>query len=322
MEVEPEVNIKEIEFTNEKTNNILLNEYENNINKLLPDNITISIRELVHPHFGCYLWPGSYVLASYIWNYRYKFVNATTIELGSGVSLPSLLIAKLKYEYIQKHECLNNKNSSISNKILSPTIITDISNPRFILSNIQKEVKQNNLRLNEQSSFYEIDMEEENNKNIDYLTQYNIFVEPLYWGIHDTLVEIKQKLSNIPTSFTSNNNYKIDYILAADNFFIPKDYEDILSTVSIIFRNYPNAKFITTYQERSSQRTIQHLLDEWNMKAVVVPLSSFNCNVNDLVVKEDQNSTETSSIKNEIDNNLHFGGSIYSIFLLIIESNK
>ncbi|OUM66369.1 hypothetical protein PIROE2DRAFT_28244, partial [Piromyces sp. E2] len=200
------------------------------------DNVTISIQELVHPHFGCYLWPGSYVLASYIWNYRYKFVNATTIELGSGVSLPSLLIAKLKYEYLQKQ-----KQQSNSNNELSPTIITDISNPRFILSNIQRE--------------------------------YNIFVEPLYWGIHDTLVDITQKLKNIST--VSNNNYSIDYILAADNFFIPKDYEDILSTVSFIFRNYPTAKFITTYQERSSQRTIQHLLDEWNMKASIVSLNSF-----------------------------------------------
>jgi len=174
------------------------------------------------------------------------------------------------------------------------------------------------LALNEQSSLYNLEMKEEENNEIDNTIQYNIFVEPLYWGIHDTLVNITKKLKNIsvPNTFSSNNNYKIDYILAADNFFIPKDYEDILSTVSFIFRNYPTAKFITTYQERSSQRTIQHLLDEWNMKASIVPLSSFNCNVNDLVIKEDQKPTET---KNEIDNNLHFGGSIYSIFLLIIE---
>lgn len=56
------------------------------------------------------------------------------------------------------------------------------------------------------------------------------------------------------------------------------------------------------------------------MKATLIPLSSFNCNVNDLVMKEDDKpTTTTSSNNNEIDNNLHFGGSIYSIFLLIIE---
>jgi len=35
--------------------------------------------------------------------------------------------------------------------------------------------------------------------------------------------------------------------------------------------------------------------------------------------EDDKPTTTTSSNNNEIDNNLHFGGSIYSIFLLIIE---
>ena len=145
-------------------------------------------------------------------------------------------------------------------------------------------------------------------------------MEPLYWGVLDTLESIIQKINNInvATIPPNNNSYTIDYILAADNFFIPKDYEDILATISFIFRNYPKAKFITTYQERSSQRTIQHLLDEWNMKASLIPLSTFNCNVNDLVIREENEEEETTS-KTEIDNNLNFGGSIYSIFLLIIE---
>lgn len=318
VDTELDVNIKEIEFSNEQNEKIQFQTIEKVIDQLLPDNITISIQELVHPHFGCYLWPGSYVLASYIWNYRYKFINATTIELGSGVSLPSLLIAKLKHENYRMQKQLNNNN----NKGLFPTVITDISNPRFILENVQKEVKLNAMQLNEKSSFYEPIMDNDDDivGEIDNI-QYNIFVEPLYWGILDTLVTITEKLNWLST--TSNENYTIDYILAADNFFIPKDYEDILATVSFIFRNYPKAKFITTYQERSSQRTIQHLLDEWNMKATLIPLSSFNCNVNDLVMKEDDKpTTTTSSNNNEIDNNLHFGGSIYSIFLLIIEPKK
>ncbi|KAG4084492.1 hypothetical protein H8356DRAFT_1744295 [Neocallimastix lanati (nom. inval.)] len=318
VEVVPDVNIKEIEFSNESNDNIPTNNSDKVQDKLLPDNIIISIQELVHPHFGCYLWPGSYVLASYIWYYKYEFINKTTLELGSGVSLPSLLLAKLKYEYFKNR---NKKFTPINE--LPPTIITDISKPRFILTNIQKEVILNDMKLNENSSVNdkienEIDINDNCNSNNDI--QYNIFVEPLYWGVLDTLESIIQKINNInvATIPPNNNSYTIDYILAADNFFIPKDYEDILATISFIFRNYPKAKFITTYQERSSQRTIQHLLDEWNMKASLIPLSTFNCNVNDLVIREENEEEETTS-KTEIDNNLNFGGSIYSIFLLIIE---
>lgn len=69
----------------------------------------------------------------------------------------------------------------------------------------------------------------------------------------------------------------IDYIIASDCFYDPSVFEDILVTVSFLL-NRPTSesspvKFLFTYQDRSSDWSIDHLLQKWHLKCVKVNLS-------------------------------------------------
>lgn len=72
---------------------------------------------------------------------------------------------------------------------------------------------------------------------------------------------------------------KLDIILASDCFYDTKDFEDIIATVSFMLERNKGAQFIFTYQERSSARTIEHLLERWNLSARQIPLSDFGAGV-------------------------------------------
>lgn len=61
----------------------------------------------------------------------------------------------------------------------------------------------------------------------------------------------------------------IDLILGSDCFYEPNVFEDILVTTSYLFDKNPSAKFFCTYQERSSDWSIEHLLAKWNLKCQV-----------------------------------------------------
>lgn len=61
----------------------------------------------------------------------------------------------------------------------------------------------------------------------------------------------------------------IDLILGSDCFYEPNVFEDILVTISYLFDKNPSAKFFCTYQERSSDWSIEHLLAKWNLKCQV-----------------------------------------------------
>lgn len=66
----------------------------------------------------------------------------------------------------------------------------------------------------------------------------------------------------------------VDLILGSDCFYEPAVFEDILVTVSFIVDLNPNAKFLCTYQERSSDWTIESLLAKWNLKCQVHSISN------------------------------------------------
>ncbi|XP_015735297.1 methyltransferase-like protein 23 isoform X2 [Coturnix japonica] len=68
----------------------------------------------------------------------------------------------------------------------------------------------------------------------------------------------------------------IDIILGSDVFFDPKDFEDILTTVSFLLEKNPHAQFWTTYQVRSADWSIEALLYKWRLKSIHVPLHSFS----------------------------------------------
>lgn len=64
-----------------------------------------------------------------------------------------------------------------------------------------------------------------------------------------------------------------DIIISSDCFYEPTVFEDILVTVSYFLEN-SNAKFLCTYQERSSDWSIEALLKKWNLKCSLIDLDS------------------------------------------------
>lgn len=69
----------------------------------------------------------------------------------------------------------------------------------------------------------------------------------------------------------------IDYIIASDCFYDPTVFEDILVTVSFLLNtatcDTTPVKFLFTYQNRSSDWSIEHLLQKWHLKCSKVSLA-------------------------------------------------
>lgn len=69
----------------------------------------------------------------------------------------------------------------------------------------------------------------------------------------------------------------IDYIIASDCFYDPTVFEDILVTVSFLLNtatcDTSPVKFLFTYQNRSSDWSIDHLLQKWHLKCSKVSLA-------------------------------------------------
>ena len=66
----------------------------------------------------------------------------------------------------------------------------------------------------------------------------------------------------------------IDFILGSDCFYDPLLFEDILVTVSYLLRRNPGARFLFSYQERSSDWSIEHLLLKWQLRCKVINISN------------------------------------------------
>lgn len=67
----------------------------------------------------------------------------------------------------------------------------------------------------------------------------------------------------------------LDYIIGADCFYDPTVFEDILVTISFLLsskESTTDTKFLFTYQERSADWSIDHLLKKWNLKCSNVSL--------------------------------------------------
>lgn len=66
----------------------------------------------------------------------------------------------------------------------------------------------------------------------------------------------------------------LDLILGSDCFYEPSVFEDIIATVAYLLENNLNAKFLCTYQERSSDWSIEHLLNKWDLSCSVINISN------------------------------------------------
>ncbi|KAI4876917.1 hypothetical protein NFI96_030231 [Prochilodus magdalenae] len=95
----------------------------------------------------------------------------------------------------------------------------------------------------------------------------SVSVVGLTWG------QVSPELLSLPP---------VDIILGSDVFYEPEDFEDVLVTVLLLLKHNPNAQFWTTYQERSTDWSIEALLHKWNLKCVDVPLETFHANRNHL----------------------------------------
>ncbi|XP_068156133.1 histone-arginine methyltransferase METTL23 [Drosophila tropicalis] len=69
----------------------------------------------------------------------------------------------------------------------------------------------------------------------------------------------------------------LDLIIAADCFYDPSVFEDIIVTVAFLLERNSDAKFIFTYQERSADWSIEALLKKWKLQALPI-----NVNMDDL----------------------------------------
>ena len=65
----------------------------------------------------------------------------------------------------------------------------------------------------------------------------------------------------------------LDLILGSDCFYEPSVFEDIVVTVAFLLERNPRAKFLCTYQERSADWSIEHLLTKWDLTCSQIPLT-------------------------------------------------
>ncbi|XP_029641088.1 methyltransferase-like protein 23 [Octopus sinensis] len=74
----------------------------------------------------------------------------------------------------------------------------------------------------------------------------------------------------------------VDIILGSDCFYNLKDFEDILVTVSFILEKNGECQFWCTYQERSSDQSIEPLLKHWDLNCSQVSLAEFQADGPDI----------------------------------------
>ncbi|KAH9110787.1 hypothetical protein LEN26_008127 [Aphanomyces euteiches] len=67
---------------------------------------------------------------------------------------------------------------------------------------------------------------------------------------------------------------QVDILVAADCFYNPGDFEDVVATMACILERNPGCAVITTYQLRSIYYTIQPSLTRWRLQAREIPHKS------------------------------------------------
>lgn len=71
----------------------------------------------------------------------------------------------------------------------------------------------------------------------------------------------------------------VDIILGSDCFYDPLLFEDVVVTIAHIFDHNPGCRFLSTYHERSSDWSIEHLLAKWNLRCKVLNINTLGASV-------------------------------------------
>ncbi|KAG2178863.1 hypothetical protein INT43_001709 [Umbelopsis isabellina] len=142
-------------------------------------------------------------------------------------------------------------------------------------------------------------------------------IRELQWGIFG-----EGGIDELLETAASQCFYEIKWILGSDTFYDPKgadafaDFEKLLVTVAYVIHRYnKNAKFITAYQERSSKRSIQHLLDKWQLSCRLIPKTSFDFDDTRYIEAADEMEDDIDDSEPAI--RIH-SGELASVFLLEI----
>jgi len=191
--------------------NFIKDEEENNNPK--DDSLVIVISQFSDSNdYALYIWDCSIVLSFFIWcqDYNEFWLNKVTLELGSGVSLPSILLSKL-------HKLNHNNNNNNSNfKITDFVIITDRNDESF------SQIKNNII-----NSCYLNDLNETNDLPL---------ILPFSYGDN-----------NLNDNEVIKIDYLLVSDCFYDNTI---DYDDIFSTFYYFFQLNNNLKIFITYQIR------------------------------------------------------------------------
>ncbi len=83
------------------------------------------------------------------------------------------------------------------------------------------------------------------------------------------VVKLAWDQAELPSDLTG-----IDWIIGADCFYDPSVFEDLLYTVYRLLKLNPTAVFYFSYQLRSANWSIRHLLDKWHLQCDLVPLAN------------------------------------------------
>ncbi|KAL1931413.1 hypothetical protein VTP01DRAFT_9555 [Rhizomucor pusillus] len=139
------------------------------------------------------------------------------------------------------------------------------------------------------------------------------WIRGLLWGELEGDTGVKSLTASVEQEWRAN----IDYILGSDTFYDPADFEKLIVTVSyIIHCHNPKCKFITAYQERSSKRSIQPLLDKYQLECSLVSRDSFDFDASKYIRDDDNDGEEEDDIRHaKVD-----AGGLSSVFLLEISA--
>ncbi|KAI8374112.1 putative methyltransferase-domain-containing protein [Radiomyces spectabilis] len=133
-----------------------------------------------------------------------------------------------------------------------------------------------------------------------------LWVRPLLWGELGSEHGVDRLVEKVKAQWHTS----VDYILGSDTFYDPADFEKLLMTVAyIILKHNPKCKFITSYQERSAKRSIQYLLDRWQLHCRLIPRDSF--------FNEDRFSGHEHPVAAKVN-----AGTLASVFLLEISAKN
>lgn len=219
------------------------------------------------------------------------------LELGAGTALPSILLAKATAPG------------------LTALITTDRPNAPHILDNIQRAYQENHI-----SWSMDQPQQEQHRIMVRSLGWGDFTLASPHNPAGGLLQLLKDVSPIVQVKGGSSSPGKIDLILGSDTFYNPPgtlfldsrwtfatalsiyhlfakpidtyillfscvlDFEPLLATVSfIINRHNPDCVFLTTYQNRSAKRNIDHLLEKWGLEGRVIDWEAFDFDMSKFV---------------------------------------